>query len=64
MAFSFEPFLAISASHFMAVSAGPEHLPGKRKGSGCKCRNVKEEELLKYGNAKRIEIKRDGIEFE
>ena len=26
MAFSFEPFLAISAGHFMAVSAGPEHL--------------------------------------
>ena len=25
MAFSFEPFLAISAGHFMAVSAGPEH---------------------------------------
>ena len=24
MAFSFEPFLAISAGHFMAVSAGPE----------------------------------------
>ena len=35
----------------------------KRKGSGCKCRNVKEE-LLKYGNSKRIVIKRDGIEFE
>ena len=25
MAFSFEPFLAIPAGHFMAVSAGPEH---------------------------------------
>ena len=25
MAFSFEPFLAISAGHIMAVSAGPEH---------------------------------------
>jgi len=25
MAFSFEPLLAISAGHFMAVSAGPEH---------------------------------------
>lgn len=24
MAFSFEPFLAISAGHFMAVLAGPE----------------------------------------
>lgn len=24
MAFSFEPFLAISAGHIMAVSAGPE----------------------------------------
>ncbi len=24
MTFSFEPFLAISAGHFMAVSAGPE----------------------------------------
>jgi hypothetical protein len=29
----------------------------KRKGSGCTCRNVKEEELLKYGEAKRIEKK-------
>ena len=26
MAFSFEPFWAISAGHIMAVSAGPEHL--------------------------------------
>ena len=26
MAFSFEPFLAISAGHFMAVSAGPEQI--------------------------------------
>lgn len=34
----------------------------KRKGSGCKCRNVKEEELLKYGEAKRIEIRGVGIE--
>jgi hypothetical protein len=34
----------------------------KRKGSGCTCRNVKEEELLKYGEAKRIEIKCVGIE--
>jgi hypothetical protein len=25
MAFSFEPFLAISAGHIMAVSARPEH---------------------------------------
>ena len=25
MTFSFEPFLAISAGHIMAVSAGPEH---------------------------------------
>lgn len=36
----------------------------KRKGSGCKCRNVKEEELLKYGDAKRIVIKSDGVEAE
>ena len=36
----------------------------KRKGSGCKCRNVKEEELLKYGEAKRIEIKGVGIEVQ
>lgn len=34
----------------------------KRKGSGCQCRNVKEEELLKYENAKRIMIKGVGIE--
>ena len=36
----------------------------KRKGSGCKCRNVKEEELLKYGEAKRIEVKGVGIEVQ
>lgn len=30
MAFSFEPFLAISAGHIMAVSAGPEqHQPAR-----------------------------------
>ena len=28
----------------------------KRKGTGCKGRNVKEEELLKYGDAKKIVI--------
>lgn len=32
MAFSFEPFLAISAGHFMAVSAGPEQ-ESRRKSS-------------------------------
>ena len=36
----------------------------KRKGSGCKGRNVKEEELLKYGEAKRIEVKGVGIEVQ
>ena len=36
----------------------------KRKGSGCGCRNVKEEELLKYGDAKKIVIKSDGVEVE
>ncbi len=36
----------------------------KRKGSGCKGRNVKEEELLKYKNATRIVITCDGIEVE
>ena len=36
----------------------------KRKGSGCKCRNVKEEELLKYGDTTRIVIKSDGVEAE
>ena len=34
----------------------------KRKGSGCKGRNVKEEELLKYGDAARLVVKEDGIE--
>jgi len=34
----------------------------KRKGSGCKCRNVKEEELLKFGDAARLVIKDNGIE--
>lgn len=29
MTFSFEPFLAISAGHIMAVSAGPEHKSAK-----------------------------------
>lgn len=36
----------------------------KRKGSGCGCRNVKEEELLKYEKAARIVIKLDGIDAE
>lgn len=36
----------------------------KRKGSGCKCRNVKEEELLKYRDVTRIVIKSDGVEAE
>ena len=30
MTFSFEPFLAISAGHIMAVSAGPEHFENMR----------------------------------
>ena len=34
----------------------------KRKGSGCKGRNVKEEELLKFGDAARLVIKDNGIE--
>ena len=34
----------------------------KRKGSGCGCRNVKEEELLKYGDAQRIMVKGVGLE--
>jgi DNA invertase Pin-like site-specific DNA recombinase len=34
----------------------------KRKGSGCKGRNVKEEELLKYGDVARLVVKEDGIE--
>jgi hypothetical protein len=34
MAFSFEPFLAISAGHFMAVSAGPEQ-PEMGKSAFC-----------------------------
>lgn len=34
----------------------------KRKGSGCGCRNVKEEELMKYGNAPRIMVKGVGLE--
>ena len=29
----------------------------KRKGTGCKGRNVKEEELLKFGDAARIVVK-------
>jgi DNA invertase Pin-like site-specific DNA recombinase len=36
----------------------------KRKKNGCKCRNVKEEYLLKYGDAKRIVIKSDGVEVD
>ena len=36
----------------------------KRKGSGCKCRNVKEEELLKYEKAARIVIRSDGVEVQ
>ena len=36
----------------------------KRKGSGCKGRSVKAEELLKYKNATRIVITCDGIEVE
>ena len=36
----------------------------KRKGSGCKCRNVKEEELLKYEKAARIVIKSDGVDVQ
>jgi hypothetical protein len=35
----------------------------KRKGTGCKGRNVKEEELLKFGDAARIVVKDDGIEI-
>ena len=34
----------------------------KRKGTGCKGRNVKEEELLKYPDASRIVVKSDEIE--
>ena len=34
----------------------------KRNGSGCKGRNVKEEELLKFGDAKRLMVKGVGIE--
>ena len=34
----------------------------KRNGSGCKGRNVKEEELLKFGDAKRLVVKGVGIE--
>lgn len=34
----------------------------KRKGTGCKGRNVKEEELLKFGDAARLVIKDNGIE--
>ena len=36
MAFSFEPFLAISAGHFMAVSAGPEQLFGNALLNRCR----------------------------
>ncbi len=35
----------------------------KRSGGTCGCRNVKEEELLKVGNAERIVVKREGIEI-
>ena len=34
----------------------------KRKGSGCGCRNVKEEELLNYVDAQRIMVKGVGLE--
>lgn len=34
----------------------------KRKGTGCKGRNVKEEELLKCGDAARIVVKGVGLE--
>jgi len=34
----------------------------KRKGSGCMCRNVKEEELLKFPDAARIVVKSVGLE--
>ena len=34
----------------------------KRKGTGCKGRNVKEEELLKYPDASRIVVKGIGLE--
>lgn len=34
----------------------------KRKRSGCACRNIKEEELLAYGDAKRIVVMGNGIE--
>ena len=34
----------------------------KRKESGCMGRNVKEQELLKYGDAARLVVKEDGIE--
>lgn len=34
----------------------------KRKGSGCKGRNVKEDELLKYGDVARLVVKEDGID--
>ena len=34
----------------------------KRKGTGCKGRNVKEEELLKHGDAARIVVKGVGLE--
>ena len=34
----------------------------KRKGSGCICPYIKEEKLLKYEDAKKITIKKDGIE--
>lgn len=36
----------------------------KRKGSGCTGRNVKEEELLKYGDVARLVVKDDGIEVQ
>ena len=34
----------------------------KRKGTGCKGRNVKEEELLKHGDVARIVVKGVGLE--
>ena len=35
----------------------------KRNGGTCGCRNVKEEDLLKYGDAKKIVVKGGNIEI-
>ena len=48
-----------SAVYFPTASVGGDN---KRKGSGCKGRNVKEEELLKFGDVARLVVKEDGIE--